>query len=118
MSRPATYVARDDVLRVLASHIGEARGAHVSELVRELERCRPDRHVDERHVRKVIEELRREGAHICATPRAGYFMAETSAELDDTCRFLFNRAMTSLTQVAAMKHVSLPDLEGQLKLKT
>jgi hypothetical protein len=67
-------------------------------------------------VRKAIEELRREGHRICATPETGYFMAANDDELDRTCGFLYARAMTSLTQVAAMKRVALPDLRGQLRL--
>ena len=73
---------------------------------------------DERRVRKTIEQLRRDGQHICATPETGYFIAETSEELQQTCRFLYERAMTSLTQISRMKNISLPDLEGQLKLRT
>jgi hypothetical protein len=64
----------------------------------------------------VVEEARKAGERICATPEAGYYIAETDAELDRTCAFLYSRAMTSLSQIAAMKRVALPDLRGQLRL--
>lgn len=107
-----------DVLSALARHCGAAHGAHIRELVREItgEASTPGA---ERRVRQLIERLRRdEGSHICATPRYGYFLATRPDELDATCRFLFDRAMASLSQVAAMKRVSLPDLRGQLRLPT
>jgi hypothetical protein len=70
----------------------------------------------ERHLRRVIEALRRDGHPVAGTPATGYFYAETEAELNDTCEFLYGRAMTTLTLVAAMKRVALPDLRGQLNL--
>lgn len=70
----------------------------------------------ERHVRRVIEALRRQGVPICGRPGHGYYLASTDAELLDTCEFLYSRAMTTLTQVSAMRRVSLPDLRGQLRL--
>lgn len=70
----------------------------------------------ERHLRKIIETLRRDGHAIAGTPNTGYFYARTADELDETCEFLYSRAMTSLRQVAAMKRVALPDLRGQLNL--
>ena len=72
---------------------------------------------DQRRLRRLIAELRAEGHHICAHPETGYFIARDEADLDHTCRFLYERAMCSLSQVAAMKRVSLPDLAGQLRLK-
>jgi hypothetical protein len=71
-----------------------------------------------RVARQLISELRNEGHHVCAHPSAGYFIAETADELDATCKFLTDRALSSLKQVAAMKRVSMPDLYGQLNLPT
>ncbi|MBH1551017.1 hypothetical protein I5U02_13775 [Stenotrophomonas maltophilia] len=71
---------------------------------------------DERRLRQIIEQLRREGHPICAHPAHGYHLAANAAELDRACTFLVGRAMTSLEQVSAMKRVALPDLYGQLGL--
>lgn len=102
------------VLDALSRHIGEARGATAAELVQEIVGCPADDGM--RRLRKIIEDLRRRGNHICAHPRTGYFIAANAAELDRTCEYLYDRALCSLTQVAAMRRVSLPDLRGQLRL--
>lgn len=109
-------IDKHSVLAALSQHIGKERGITASDLVSQITwsvatpgECR--------HLRHVIEELRNEGQHICAHPSLGYFIAANEKELNQTCEFLFHRAMTSLTQVAKMKKVSLPDLRGQLGLK-
>lgn len=116
-------ITRPMVLGVLMKHIGKARGIDITGLVREARVAAgvyggPITEGQKRRVRKLLEELRRNGHHVCATPADGYYIAANTQELQETCRFLFDRAMTSLTQVAAMKRVSLPDLEGQLRLRT
>ena len=108
-------ITRDSVLAELSRHIGKARGISCADLVREITWRQPDA-AAMRRVRKIIEELRREGQHIAADPQHGYFIAQTEEELNDTCKFLYNRALTSLSQISAMKKISLPDIAGQLKL--
>lgn len=110
-------ITRESVLAALSRHIGRAHGVTARALVSEIAGMFAEA-AHERELRHVIEELRRDGQHICGHPSTGYYLAESDAELDETCRFLFNRAMTSLTQVAAMRRVSLPDLRGQLRLPT
>jgi hypothetical protein len=105
------------VLRALSLHIGRDKGVSVGNLVYEATGRAPHP-AAERRAREVISELRMAGHHICGHPRTGYFMAETADDLDGTCAFLYERAMTGLRQVAAMKRVSVPDLRGQLKLPT
>lgn len=111
-------ITRDALLAVLSRHIGEARGAHVRQLVAELRDDLIPDGAAERRVRALVEDLRREGHHICAHPQTGYYLAATPAELDRTCEFLYQRALASLAQIAAMKRISLPDLRGQLHLPT
>jgi hypothetical protein len=107
---------RADLLQVLSRHVGAWRGVHMRDLARALD---PNAGLaTERRARDLIAALRAEGHHICGHPATGYYMASNPDELDGTCRFLYDRAMSSLRQVAAMKRVSLPDLEGQLRLRT
>ncbi len=61
-------------------------------------------------------DRRTEAYHVCGTPETGYFMAKTAEELDRPCRFLVSRAEASLSQVANMKRMSMPDLHGQFRL--
>lgn len=110
-------ICRDTVLSAFARHIGEARGVSARELVVEIGGLFAEE-ADHRRLRSVIEELRKEGMHICGRPETGYYMAATEAELERTCLYLFNRSITSLEQVAAMRRVALPDLRGQLRLPT
>lgn len=108
------------VLGVLGGHIGAERGIKARDLaLKVIDRQLLGRTAAvERLVRKHIQELRTEGFHICGTPETGYFLAASADELDRTCAFLYSRAMTTLTQIARMKKVSVPDLRGQLKLPT
>lgn len=109
------HLSHDTVLRALSAHIGRDRGISVGNLVFEAT-SRAPYPAAERRLREIISELRLAGHHICGHPRTGYYMAETAEDLDGTCAFLYERAMTGLRQVAAMRRVSVPDLRGQLKL--
>lgn len=110
-------ITRDALLATLRHHIGRSRGVTVTALGRELLGSEPSRG-HERLIRRLVVELRCEGHHICAHPVDGYYLAETSEELDQTIAFLRDRAMASLEQIAAMKRIALPDLFGQLHLPT
>lgn len=105
------------VLEALCNHIGRRRGVTAAALCREVLGVEPLQ-ADLRILRHVVEDLRTAGHHVCATPEDGYWIAETAEELDEACGFLYDRAMTSLRQIAAMKRVSVPDLRGQLRLPT
>ena len=59
-----------------------------------------------------------DGVAVCGTPETGYYIAATAAELDQTCAFLRSRAMRSLTLEARLRQIPLPDLLGQLHLRT
>lgn len=117
LTEERALITRDHVLEVLSRHIGADQGVTVTELARECRASAVDDLASHRHLRGIIEELRLEGHHVCAHPARGYYMAKDGEELEQTCRFLYSRAMASLKQVAAMKRVSLPDLEGQLNLR-
>jgi len=110
-------ITRDSVLSELSRHIGKVRGISCADMVREITWQTPDA-AAMRKVRKIIENLRREGQHICGHPSLGYFIAANEEELNETCKFLADRALTSLTQAARMKKLSIPDIHGQLRLNT
>lgn len=110
-------LSREAVLKALERHVGAEQGCSGAHLVLEICGLYATR-ADERNLRNVIEQLRRQGHHVCGTPAEGYYIAANEDELLRTCEFLHARAMTTLTQVAAMRRVSLPDLRGQLRLRT
>lgn len=104
------------LLQTLSRHIGHENGISAGELV--IAMCGSTSASDERYMRKLVQELREEGHHVCAHPQHGYFIAGNDEELLQTCEFLYGRAMCSLGQISAMRRVSLPDLRGQLRLPT
>ena len=109
-------INRDTVLAELSRHIGKAHGISCADLVREIT-WRAPTEAAKRRLRLVIEELRKEGHHVCGHPSSGYFIAANEDELNETCKFLADRALTSLTQAARMKKLAVPDIHGQLRLK-
>lgn len=111
-----TELTRERVLWALAMHKGASNGAHVEAIVREI--CGETSGRLEREFRHIVEELRELGHHVCAHPSTGYFIAATPEELEVTLKFLRGRALASLKKEAAMRHVSLPELLGQLRLPT
>jgi hypothetical protein len=116
--------AQQYVLMTLRRHIGRANGVNGRNLVREVNAQASFVLgtgvivVTERDLRHVVVELRLQGHHVCAHPSSGYFLAASVDELREATRFLKDRALSSLQQVAAMERVSLPDLFGQLHLPT
>jgi hypothetical protein len=102
------------VLDVLGDHVGAANGITARDLVRKI--CGISTAAGERRLRHAVQALRMAGHRIAGEPKTGYHLAATDAELDDTCAFLYSRAMTSLAQVAALRRVALPDLRGQLRI--
>ena len=102
------------VLDVLSGCVGEAHGINAADLASTITRRRAA--ADLRRLRSVIEALRSQGHRICGHPAHGYWLAANDDELNQSCAFLFERAMTSLRQIGAMKRVALPDLAGQLGL--
>ena len=108
MTHPAT---KADLVMLLEAHIGRDRGMTAKAIAEALR-------VPERAVREFVTELRLEGIAVCGTPGDGYFIAATVDELEETCAFLRSRAMHSLVLESKLRHVPLPDLIGQLRLKT
>lgn len=104
----------ESVLSALQSRVGAVNGITATQLVIEM----TDRTsaADERRLRDCVVFLRHQGHPVCATPGDGYFIAANDDELNETCQFLYGRAMTGLQQVSAMKKKALPDLAGQLGL--
>lgn len=96
---------------LIAGHHGAGHGITAKELAAKAG-------VSERDVRQHVTALREEGIAVCGRPKTGYFIAATAAELEDTVEFLKNRALHSLHLASRLTHIPLPDLIGQLKLKT
>ena len=104
-------IAPSVVLAALNAHIGRGRGIGAKDLAAQLS-------VSARDVRHAVTALRQDGIAVCGTPETGYYIAASAAELEETCQFLRQRALHSLTLESKLRHVPLPDLLGQMRLKT
>lgn len=103
---------RDDLAAMMAQcHQGKANGVTADHLALRLS-------IEPREVRRAIAELRMEGVQVCGHPKTGYYIAENAEDLEATCEFLRKRAMHSLTLESRLRRIALPELLGQMKLKT
>lgn len=98
-----------ELLVHLASHRGAANGIKCATLAAQTG-------LPERQVRKLISDLRFEGAAIVGTPETGYFIAESKDEIDRFVKFHFARARHSLGAVSRVLRISMPEIMGQLSL--
>lgn len=97
--------------RMATRHSGRAHGVQAIVLANELR-------VGERMLRKLVTRAREDGVAIVGTPETGYFVAQTAAELEECCVFLRSRAMHSLAIEARLRKMALPELLGQLRVRT
>jgi len=111
-------IQRHQVVAALARHVGRENGVRIQDLVREItgEPQRDEHH--ERRVRAIVAELRGEGEAICAHPSVGYHVAASPEELDECCRYLRSRWIGTAVLEARLRKIALPELLGQLRLKT
>lgn len=110
--------AQHQLLATLRRHIGRGNGVTARALVAQVNFVARCDLINERDLRHLVVELRLQGHHVCAHPAHGYYIAANDEELTESLKYLTDRAMSSLRQVAAMKRVSMPDLFGQLHLPT
>lgn len=97
--------------QLMAKHTGAARGIRADWIANQL-------HIPERQVRNLVTQMREQGIALCGTPSTGYFIAANAAEVENTCQFLRDRALHSLRLEARLRGLTLPDLLGQMNLKT
>lgn len=102
---------KNDALSLLQRHVGASNGVTAEQMALSLD-------IPKRHVRTLVTELREDGIAVCGHPRTGYFIAANDEEIRETCKFLRDRALTSLRLESVLSKTALPDLLGQLKLKT
>jgi len=108
---PRLTPTASSVLHALSDHVGREHGITGYDLAYHLR-------IRMRLLRNVVAELRMYGVAVCGTPEAGYYIAATAEELEQTCAFLRARALHSLTLEARLRKLPLPDLIGQLHLRT
>lgn len=115
---PTGTITRDSVLKALQRHIGKENGIPATKLVQEISHETVCEAAGTRLLRSVVSQLRDEGIAICAHPTIGYFIAQTSEELNMCCDFLRQRAMHSLKLESRLRKIPMQDLLGQLRVPT
>jgi hypothetical protein len=103
------------VLEVMRHHIGKAQGIGIAGIVQAVTQSSSTAGA-ERQCRRIISDLREEGVAICGKPATGYYIAANQAELEECCRFLRSRALTSLRLESRLRKMALPDLIQQLRI--
>ncbi len=104
-------VTKHRLLGALQQHIGADKGLSAQAIGVAIG-C------NKRQVRTLVTALRLDGIAVCGHPSTGYFIAATAEELEQTCRYLRDRAMTSLVLESKLRGLALADLLGQLRLPT
>jgi len=102
------------VWRALSRRLGRAFAVQVAALAREVE-------IAPRQVQEVVHRLRvQHGMPIAsgAGKPAGYYIPETSQEVEEFYHEQKSKALGTLAAAAAVKRTSLPALLGQLALET
>jgi hypothetical protein len=106
----------DQVLLVLASHVGKDRAIGMVKLQEEVFGAAVvDRINDTRPVRDLVDGLHWRGYQICAT-KAGYFLG-TAAEFRKYSQALKDQGLRKLGKHARLERLALPELLGQLTME-
>jgi biotin operon repressor len=101
------------VLSVLRSHRGRARAIRVDDLGRLIG-------TSGREVQEIVHRLRIEHGVAIASAAgkpAGYYLVETTAELEQCYHEHRSKALSTLAAMAALRRVALPELLGQLAIE-
>lgn len=102
---------KHDVLQALQHHIGKPNAVGGEELANF---CG----TNTRRLRHITDELIEDGIALCSHPANGYWIAADAKELQETVDFHHGRAMHELQKVSKLSKIPLPDLLGQLHLRT
>jgi hypothetical protein len=108
------------LMAVLSRHVGRANAIGMEELFREVFGEIPKNKInDTRRIRKLVEDMRREGLPICAVTdndNSGYYLAAAGSELKDFCNRIRKRALKLLAMEAKLRKQTLPKLLGEIAL--
>jgi hypothetical protein len=118
MSVEQYNAVKSSVQTLLTRHIGPGNGIGMGELYHAATgKPWANRINDTRVLRKIITELRRDGAAICSDVANGYYLAQTAEDLSAHCGRLRKSALKKLALEARLRRIALPDLVGQIALE-
>jgi biotin operon repressor len=102
---------QSNFVTVMQNHIGKANAISGEDLARSLG-------TSPREMRKMTGAVIDDGVALCSHPANGYWIAENAKEVEATCQFHRSRALHELGKEAKLRKLTLPDLLGQLHLRT
>lgn len=102
---------KHDLMAAMVYCNGKHKGISCKKLAQKMD-------IPERQVRLLVTECRDDGIAICGHPSTGYYVASTPEDVQETIDFLKDRALHSLKLASTLSKIPLPDLLGQLHLKT
>jgi hypothetical protein len=105
------------ILRILEIHKGRENALPRKELVEFVNQGLPLFPVAERTIRATIKHLQSQHGERIGSCAKGYFMAQTSEELERVCSYYDSYALSSLHVSARLRRMALPELLGQMKLR-
>lgn len=100
-----------DFISTMQSHIGKENAIGGEDLALLLG-------ISPRELRKMTGDAIDDGIALCSHPSNGYWIALNAIELEETCQFHRGRALHELAKEAKLRKLTLPDLLGQLHLRT
>jgi len=105
---------------ILMDHVGPSRKIGMGELFElVLQEGYANRINDTKFIRILVDELQHEGTRICSSRsrvNGGYWLAATGTELNAYCDVLKSEIMRKGRKIAALQHIALPELLGQMSL--
>ena len=108
------------VLGKLAHHVGIENAIGMGELYELIyEKKWKNRINDTRPIRKIIDELKKDGEPVCSIQGkggTGYFIRAVQQELDNDNRRIILRVLKQLETVANREKISMPDLLSRMAL--
>jgi hypothetical protein len=104
----------------LMRHVGPSRKIGMGELFEEVFQEGYEHRInDTKFLRVLVDDLQREGIQVCSSrssTNGGYWLAATATELNRYCDVLLQEITRKASKVAALKHISMPALFGQMAL--
>ena len=108
------------ILYELSKHVGSGKAIEQSELYEKVFGKKIiNKHNQARFLRRLIEELRKEGIPIVASTErdgGGYFLAAAEKELENYCAKIRKRALKLLTIEAKLKNKTLPEVVAEIAM--
>jgi hypothetical protein len=105
------------ILRILEGHQGRDNAVSRAALIDCVNGDCPLFSVSDRNIRKTIKHLITQHGIGIGSCHWGYFMAETSEEIEEVCRYYDSYGLSSLFVSSKLRKIEMRDYLGQLSIR-